>query len=590
MIKALTKVAFVMPAVQEGGLEISMLRIASFLQSKGHNVTIVTTEQPGEWFQKVIYSGVTATHIGGLNNLFPYAHIFRVGKFLRESGFEIIFIVFDRFSQSALGMLPDDVIVIPLLRNDHPDIYRLGLANSAKWNIAIGNSPKNFETAKRYVSNRPVELIPNGVKIPPSRQIESAKDWQGPLRLAFVGRLIHESKGVLLIPDIIKKCRDNGVELSLTLAGSGVDRDLFIQKSIESGVLDRICLIGMISHSEVIELLCSSHILLLTSFYEGLPNVILESQACGCIPVASRLTGSTDYLVKHNETGMLVDIGDIGGFADAIGELANDRQKSARMSVSAREFISEQFSVEMEGNRYKDIICSALDGKYPTLISRAKGVPIDLSLFPFEYVYMPYLKKLNRMVIGNLGRYLKCIYKSKNLLNLFVREYIANRVIAFTPSITIRRFFYSKILSIKMDRSVNIQMGCYIYDSNGELTLGKNTIVNRYCTLDRRGGLYIGSSVNISAEVAIYTAGHDPQSPSFKDYVKPVIIEDYVWLGTRSSIMPGVRIGKGAFVLPGAIVTRDVAPFKIVGGIPAKEVGERNNLLNYNPSWHPLFQ
>lgn len=590
MIQSSTKVAFVMPALLEGGLEISMFRIASFLQGSGHNVTIVTTEQPGEWFQKAIDSGVTATHIGGLNKLFPYVHIFRVGKYLREAGFNVIFTVFDRYSQAALGMLSDNVVVIPLLRNDHPDIYRLGLANSKKWNIAVGNSPKNCETARQFVSNRPVGLIANGVELPPPEQLKAVEDWQGPLRIAFVGRLVHESKGILLIPEIIRKCCDRGVDLNLVIAGSGIDSDQFIHKSIEYGVFDKISFLGMISHAEVIDLLCSSNMLLFTSFYEGLPNVILEAQACGCIPVASRLIGSTDYLVKHNETGMLVDAGDIDGFADAICELAHDPQKSAIMSTSAREFITGSYSVEKEGNRYVEIINSALEGKYPALVPRGKGFPIDITLFQFEYVYMPYFRKLNRMISGKLKRLLRGIYKSKGLPKLFVREYIANKVIASTPSIAFRRWFYSKVLNIKMDRSVNIQMGCYIYDSTGEFTIGTNTVLNRYCTLDRRGGLYIGSSVNISAEVAIYTAGHDPQSPTFNDYVKPVIIEDFVWLGTRSMIMPGVRIGKGAFVLPGAIITHDVAPYKIVGGIPAREIGERNKDLNYNPSWYPLFQ
>jgi len=133
-------------------------------------------------------------------------------------------------------------------------------------------------------------------------------------------------------------------------------------------------------------------------------------------------------------------------------------------------------------------------------------------------------------------------------------------------------------------------MDCYIYNSFENFEIGKNTIINRECILDRRGGLLIGSNVNISQQVAIYTAGHNINSNSFQDYLKPVHINDYVWLGTRCIIMPGVKIGKGAVVLPGSIVVKDIEPYMIVGGIPGKVIGNRMSDLDYNPEWRPLFQ
>jgi acetyltransferase-like isoleucine patch superfamily enzyme len=96
-------------------------------------------------------------------------------------------------------------------------------------------------------------------------------------------------------------------------------------------------------------------------------------------------------------------------------------------------------------------------------------------------------------------------------LALFVKEYIANHCVANIPSMSLRSWFYRCVLHIEMDKTVNIQMGCYLYVSPNPLIIGTGTVINQRCTLDRRGGLRIGSHVNVSREVCIFTAGHDPQ-------------------------------------------------------------------------------
>lgn len=109
-------------------------------------------------------------------------------------------------------------------------------------------------------------------------------------------------------------------------------------------------------------------------------------------------------------------------------------------------------------------------------------------------------------------------------------------------------------------------------------------MIENNVTLDGRRGIKIGKNVNFSSEVMIWTLQHDYNNPSFSVKGGEVIIEDYVWISTRAIILPNVRIGKGAVVAAGAVVTKDVPPFTVVGGIPAKKIGERNKELNYVPS------
>ena len=101
-------------------------------------------------------------------------------------------------------------------------------------------------------------------------------------------------------------------------------------------------------------------------------------------------------------------------------------------------------------------------------------------------------------------------------------------------------------------------------------------------------GLYIGENVNISSDVKFYTLQHDYNSSDFKAVGAQVIVEDYVWVSVRAIILPGVTIGKGAVIAAGAVVTKDVEPYSIMGGIPAKKIGERNKELNYVPSNYRL--
>ena len=122
-----------------------------------------------------------------------------------------------------------------------------------------------------------------------------------------------------------------------------------------------------------------------------------------------------------------------------------------------------------------------------------------------------------------------------------------------------------------------------------KIEIGNHSHINRGCILDARGGVKIGNSVSISHNVSVMTGSHDMNSSRFIAKYRPIIIEDYAWLGVGCTILQDVKIGKGAVVCAGAIVTKDVAPYTVVGGIPAKRIKERNHDLSYKCNWDTLF-
>lgn len=139
----------------------------------------------------------------------------------------------------------------------------------------------------------------------------------------------------------------------------------------------------------------------------------------------------------------------------------------------------------------------------------------------------------------------------------------------------IRHFVFS-LVGLKLGRSSRIHMGVRFFSPRG-VTIGEDTIVGFRTFLDGRAPLMIGDHVDIASEAMIYNSEHDLGSEDFRVIEAPVTVEDYVFIGPRAIILPGVKIGKGAVVAAGAVVSKDVEPFTIVGGVPARVIGERKN-------------
>jgi maltose O-acetyltransferase len=169
------------------------------------------------------------------------------------------------------------------------------------------------------------------------------------------------------------------------------------------------------------------------------------------------------------------------------------------------------------------------------------------------------------------------------------RLYLANYVVAWIPSHSIRLFFYRHVMKARIGAGSSIFMGAWMDTPRG-FTLGRGSTINQKCRLDSRGGITIGNNVSISAEVCILTADHDVQSADLAARLSAVSIDDYVFVGTRAMILPGVVLGKGSVVAAGAVVTKSVPPYAIVAGVPARPIGTRNQELDYSVVYRRLFQ
>ncbi|MDD3679543.1 MAG: acyltransferase [Candidatus Shapirobacteria bacterium] len=159
----------------------------------------------------------------------------------------------------------------------------------------------------------------------------------------------------------------------------------------------------------------------------------------------------------------------------------------------------------------------------------------------------------------------------------------------YLPSHCLRKIIY-RLAGIKIGSGSTIHMWANFFQIKN-ITIGEDTVIGDHAFLDGRAKLTIGNHVAIASSVLIYNSEHDIHSANFDPIEEPVTIEDYVFIGARAIVLPGVKIGRGAVIASGAVVTKDVAPMTIAGGVPAKKIGNRKlKKLVYRLGRSRLFQ
>lgn len=153
-------------------------------------------------------------------------------------------------------------------------------------------------------------------------------------------------------------------------------------------------------------------------------------------------------------------------------------------------------------------------------------------------------------------------------------------LIGALPSRRLREGLYRRVLGLRLAPDAKLHRRAEITVARG-VEIGAGSVIGQDVFIDGRGGVQIGANVNFAGSVAIYTFQHDTQAADFAVVGAPVRIEDRVWLSFRSTVLPGVTVGEGAVVAAHAVVTKDVEPYTMVGGVPAKPIGTRPRGLTY---------
>lgn len=132
------------------------------------------------------------------------------------------------------------------------------------------------------------------------------------------------------------------------------------------------------------------------------------------------------------------------------------------------------------------------------------------------------------------------------------------------------REIMGRLIGKKVDASFRMFPPFYT-DFGKNITIGKDVFINSGCHFQDQGGIQIGDGALIGHNVVLATINHDlnPEE-NRKNHYAPITIGAHVWIGSNATILPGVTLGDWAVVAAGAVVTQDVPPRTVVGGVPAK--------------------
>jgi putative colanic acid biosynthesis acetyltransferase WcaF len=166
-------------------------------------------------------------------------------------------------------------------------------------------------------------------------------------------------------------------------------------------------------------------------------------------------------------------------------------------------------------------------------------------------------------------------------------EWILNHLVNRVPFAGVRMAAYARLgVDLEDHRTGTIMLGSHI-SAPRELRIGRNTAIGGDCVLDARGGIRIGENVNISSYSRLQTAKHVIDDPDFGAEYGAIVVGDRAWIAEGATVLAGVSIGEGAVVAAGSVVTKDVDPYMVVGGVPARPIRPRSRDLSYQLNWRP---
>lgn len=199
-------------------------------------------------------------------------------------------------------------------------------------------------------------IIPNAIDIAPFLRHGRLIADGSPLRVLSLGRIIDRDKGVLWLPKIMDQL--SGQAVNLTVAGDGPDLAELKRRCAHLG--ERVRFLGRIPPEQVPEVLSEHDVFIFPSRFEGLPLSLVEAMAAGCVPVASRIKGVTDFVLRDGADGLLFDMGDVRGAAQAVAALAKDRAMLTRLAASGQQRVAGRFDLSGMARDYFDVVQDVL--------------------------------------------------------------------------------------------------------------------------------------------------------------------------------------------------------------------------------------
>lgn len=209
-------------------------------------------------------------------------------------------------------------------------------------------------------SHECITVVPNALPEEPMVRDQSVRAMDaGRISVLSLGRIEDSSKGILLLPEIMR--RVGGCEWHLTVAGEGPDLEALKRACQPLG--DQVTFIGAVSPAVARHLFAQHDVFLMPSRYEGFGIALIEAMAAGCVPVVSRINGVTDWIVNDGQTGLLFPIGDATAAAERIRMLALASERLCKLALDAKESAVLRFHPNVVGRQFAGVLERAVESR-----------------------------------------------------------------------------------------------------------------------------------------------------------------------------------------------------------------------------------
>jgi glycosyltransferase involved in cell wall biosynthesis len=388
------KIAIVTYSLRMGGVESVIFNLGKSFINKGFEVEIIETLEVGVWKKYFAENNFKVVSIVKKPFITAISHSKQIASYLNK--FEIVLLNDTPLAQSALGFLRPEILVFPIMHNTFPSMAINAAGNKGQWDKIIAVSPMLKEYLMDQVNiltDADIICIPNGINI--NKYRFTAKPSSQKKKLLYLGR-ISEEKGVMLLPDIIDEIRNHNCFDFLDIYGNGALDEELSAKIKDYKLQSKINIKGAIDPEHVSHILVNYDILIMPSFKEGHPIVLLEAMACGVVPVVSLLEGSTDIVVDHCVNGYLCEKRNIKEFQLYLTQALENNDLSD-MANLASETIVDKYAIEKMSNCYLKLFDDFTNNK------KNRTAKIDLLLLG-DYPRLPYImvrpfRKINRMIM-----------------------------------------------------------------------------------------------------------------------------------------------------------------------------------------------
>jgi len=357
------RIVHIIPTLDRSGAEKQLTLLAIGLPRAEFQLEVITLTRGGPLEADLRQAGISVTHIHKRGKLDPSA-FWRLKKHLSATAPDLVqtwLFAANCYGRAAAWAAGVPVIVggercVDPWKQSHELFLDRVLARKSARIVVNSSGVSDFYRRKGIPAEKFV-VIPNGVELAsaPSRtRADVLAELQLPPHarlLGAVGRLWRQKRmdDLIWATDLLKVIRD---DVHLLIIGDGPLRDQleWFRRQVE--IEDKVHFLG--HRADIPDLLPHFDVCLLSSEYEGLPNVLMEAMAAGVPVVGSDIAGTRD-LVINGETGYLVPVGDRAGFARAARRILDDPHLAQRLGAAGRVRMAEQFSVAQMIERFAQL-------------------------------------------------------------------------------------------------------------------------------------------------------------------------------------------------------------------------------------------